>query len=109
VKLRALLVDDNDEFVASANRLLESRGIEVVGYAKNGSEALRLAAAHEPHLAFVDIERLDRAPADDTLKLAAARNEPASAPGTRRLAGETHGPGGGIVVRYGSNKRGATR
>jgi CheY-like chemotaxis protein len=41
--LRALLVDDNDEFLASAGRLLESQGIEVVGYAKNGSEALRLA------------------------------------------------------------------
>jgi CheY-like chemotaxis protein len=106
MKLRALLVDDNDEFLASASRLLESQGIEV---AKNGSEALRPAAAHEPHLALVDIERLDRAPADDTLKLAAARNEPASAPATRRLAGETHGPGGAIVVRYGSNERGATR
>jgi hypothetical protein len=42
--LRALLVDDNnDDFLASAGRLLESKGIEVVGYSKNGSEALRLA------------------------------------------------------------------
>ena len=56
MKLRALLVDDNEDFLASAGRLLESQGIEVVGYARSGAEALRLAAAHEPNLALVDIE-----------------------------------------------------
>jgi two-component system, NarL family, nitrate/nitrite response regulator NarL len=56
VKLRALLIDDNEEFLASAGRLLESQGIEVVGYAKSGEEALRLAEAHRPDLALVDIE-----------------------------------------------------
>jgi DNA-binding NarL/FixJ family response regulator len=56
VKLRALLVDDSDEFLASAGRLLESEGIEIVGYAKTGREALELAVALEPDLALVDIE-----------------------------------------------------
>jgi CheY-like chemotaxis protein len=56
--LRVLLVDDNDEFLASAGRLVESEGIEVVGYSKSGSEALRLARGRDkPHLALVDIER----------------------------------------------------
>jgi DNA-binding NarL/FixJ family response regulator len=56
VSLRALLVDDSEEFLASAGRLLESEGIEVVGYAKSGREALDLAVALEPDLALVDIE-----------------------------------------------------
>jgi DNA-binding NarL/FixJ family response regulator len=56
VKLRALLVDDSEEFLAAAGRLLESEGIEIVGYAKNGSEALELAVALQPNLALVDIE-----------------------------------------------------
>jgi DNA-binding NarL/FixJ family response regulator len=56
VKLRALLVDDSDEFLASAGRLLESEGIEIVGYANTGREALELAVALRPDLALVDIE-----------------------------------------------------
>jgi DNA-binding NarL/FixJ family response regulator len=56
VSLRALIVDDNEEFLASAGRLLESQGIEIVGYATSGSEALELAATLQPNLALVDIE-----------------------------------------------------
>lgn len=56
MKLRALLVDDSEEFLAAAGRLLESEGMEIVGYAKSGSEALELAAALEPNLALVDID-----------------------------------------------------
>jgi DNA-binding NarL/FixJ family response regulator len=56
VKLRAILVDDSDEFLASAGRLLESQGIEIVGYANTGAEAVELAATLKPHLALVDIE-----------------------------------------------------
>lgn len=56
VTLRCLLVDDSEEFLASAARLLESQGIEIVGHAKTGEEALALAAALEPDVALVDIE-----------------------------------------------------
>jgi DNA-binding NarL/FixJ family response regulator len=56
VKLRALLVDDSEEFLASAGRMLESEGIEIVGYAKTGREALELAVKLEPNVALVDIE-----------------------------------------------------
>jgi DNA-binding NarL/FixJ family response regulator len=56
VMLRCLIVDDSEEFLASAGRLLESQGVEVVASATNGAEALDLAAALQPDLALVDIE-----------------------------------------------------
>src|SRR3954447_21914697 len=56
VTLRCLLVDDSREFLTSATRLLESQGVEVVGRATNGREALRLALALAPDVALVDID-----------------------------------------------------
>ena len=54
--MRCLLIDDSPEFLASAARLLESQGIDVVGCATSTGEALELVAALEPNLALVDIE-----------------------------------------------------
>jgi two-component system, NarL family, nitrate/nitrite response regulator NarL len=56
VKLRSLIVDDNEAFLASARRLLDSQGVEIVGTATSGAEALALAAALLPDLALVDVE-----------------------------------------------------
>jgi two-component system, NarL family, nitrate/nitrite response regulator NarL len=56
VKLRCLIVDDNEEFLASAGRLLESQGIDVVGSATSGGEALELAEELQPDVTLVDIE-----------------------------------------------------
>jgi len=56
VKLRGLLVDDSETFILSARRLLESQGMEIVGTATGGAEALELAAALSPDLALVDVE-----------------------------------------------------
>jgi two-component system, NarL family, nitrate/nitrite response regulator NarL len=56
VKLRSLIVDDSEAFLASARRLLESQGVEIVGTATSGAEALDLAAALAPDLALVDVE-----------------------------------------------------
>jgi two-component system, NarL family, nitrate/nitrite response regulator NarL len=56
VKLRSLIVDDSEAFLASARLLLESQGMEIVGVATNGAEALELAAALSPDLALVDVE-----------------------------------------------------
>jgi two-component system, NarL family, nitrate/nitrite response regulator NarL len=56
VKLRTLIVDDNETFLLSARRLLESQGVEVVGTAMSGPAALELAAALSPDLALVDVE-----------------------------------------------------
>jgi CheY-like chemotaxis protein len=56
VALRCLIVDDNEEFLASASRLLESQGLEIVGLASSGQEALRLAEALRPEVALVDVQ-----------------------------------------------------
>jgi DNA-binding NarL/FixJ family response regulator len=56
VRTRYLLVDDSDEFAASATRLLESQGSEVVGRATTGAEALELVQALDPDAVLLDIE-----------------------------------------------------
>jgi DNA-binding NarL/FixJ family response regulator len=56
VKLRSLIVDDSETFLASARRLLESQSVEIVGTATSGAEALDLAVALSPDLALVDVE-----------------------------------------------------
>jgi DNA-binding NarL/FixJ family response regulator len=56
VKLRSLIVDDSETFLASARRLLESQGLEIVGTATSRAEALELATALSPDLALVDVE-----------------------------------------------------
>lgn len=57
--VRCLLIDDSPDFLASATRLLESQGIDVVGCATSTREALELVAALEPDVALVDIELAD--------------------------------------------------
>jgi DNA-binding NarL/FixJ family response regulator len=57
--VRCLLVDDSPEFLASATRLLESQGFEIVGRATRGAEALELAERLAPEVALVDIELAD--------------------------------------------------
>jgi DNA-binding NarL/FixJ family response regulator len=59
LKMRCLLVDDSPEFLASATRLLESQGFEIVGCASSGAEAVELATTLRPDLALVDIELAD--------------------------------------------------
>ena len=51
-----LLVDDSEDFLVSATRLLTLQGIRVVGRASSGAEALRLAEALSPDVALVDVE-----------------------------------------------------
>ena len=54
--MRCLIVDDSDEFVASASRLLGSQGLEIVACASSGDNALQLAGSLVPDVALVDIE-----------------------------------------------------
>jgi DNA-binding NarL/FixJ family response regulator len=54
--LRCLIVDDSEEFLASASRLLGSQGMFVVGCASTGDNALRLAGELNPDVALVDVE-----------------------------------------------------
>jgi two-component system, NarL family, nitrate/nitrite response regulator NarL len=53
---RTLIVDDSEQFLASAERLLSVGGVSVVGTARSGSEAVRLAEELRPDVALVDID-----------------------------------------------------
>jgi CheY-like chemotaxis protein len=56
VTVRALIVDDNAEFLTAARALLQREGVVVVAVASTGREALAAARAHQPHVALVDVE-----------------------------------------------------
>jgi len=53
--LRCLIVDDSEDFLASASSLLESQGLEIVARASSRAEALDLAETLEPDVALIDI------------------------------------------------------
>jgi two-component system, NarL family, nitrate/nitrite response regulator NarL len=55
VTVRCLIVDDNPRYGDEARRLLECEGVEVVGVAASGNEAVRLTESLAPDLALVDI------------------------------------------------------
>ena len=54
--MRVLIVDDNVEFLATAQRLLEQEGLVIVGLATTGAEALQLAKEHDPDVILVDVD-----------------------------------------------------
>jgi DNA-binding NarL/FixJ family response regulator len=56
VALRCLIVDDSEAFLASASRLLSSQGLEVIGRALSGAEALGMAKQLRPDVALVDVQ-----------------------------------------------------
>ncbi len=82
--LRCLIVDDNQVFLASASRLLSAQGLEVVGCALSGAEALRLVEELEPDVALVDVELGD----EDGLEL--ARRLAAKSQATRVILISSH-------------------
>jgi DNA-binding NarL/FixJ family response regulator len=84
VPLRCLVIDDSEEFLAAATRLLEAQGVEVVGSATSGAQALRLAAAEAPDVALVDIELGD----ENGAELATEMTE--DAPSTRVILISAH-------------------
>lgn len=55
VTVRAVIVDDNAEFLWAARSLLEREGITVVGVASTGADAIRSAQEHDPDVVLVDI------------------------------------------------------
>jgi CheY-like chemotaxis protein len=54
--LRALIVDDNATFLASANRLFEREGVVIVGMVSTGAEALRASEEQGPDVILVDVD-----------------------------------------------------
>jgi DNA-binding NarL/FixJ family response regulator len=76
-RVRCLLVDNNAEFMGAAERLLRSQGLEIVGCASSGEEALELVGTLAPDVALVDISLGEDDGFDLTGELVAR------APGTR--------------------------
>jgi two-component system, NarL family, nitrate/nitrite response regulator NarL len=56
VTFRCLIVDDSEGYLASAARLLESQGVEVVGRATSGEGAVGLIEALRPEVVLVDVD-----------------------------------------------------
>jgi DNA-binding NarL/FixJ family response regulator len=56
VPLRCLIVDDNSLFLEGAADLLRREGLEVVGVASNGADAIRLVTELQPDVTLVDID-----------------------------------------------------
>jgi signal transduction histidine kinase/DNA-binding NarL/FixJ family response regulator len=54
--LQCLIVDDSEEFLASASQLFSLQGVTVVGLASSGDEAVKLAAELGPDVVLVDVE-----------------------------------------------------
>jgi two-component system, NarL family, nitrate/nitrite response regulator NarL len=84
VVLRCIIVDDSEAFLASASRFLSAQGLEVVGRASCGAEALRLAQKLEPDVVLVDVQLGD----EDGLEL------------TRRLSVPVHAPRVILISSY---------
>lgn len=55
MSLRVLLADDHCLVRQGLRALLERAGFEVIGEASDGTEAVRLAQAHTPHVAVLDL------------------------------------------------------
>lgn len=55
MSLRCLIVDDNAEFLEAARELLQREGMDVVGVASTGADALQRAAELHPDVTLVDI------------------------------------------------------
>jgi two-component system, NarL family, nitrate/nitrite response regulator NarL len=84
VALRCLIVDDNEDFLSSASRLLESQGLDVVGRVSSGSDAVRLAASLRPEVVLLDVVLGE----EDGFKI--ARRLAATTPSTRVVLISTH-------------------
>jgi DNA-binding NarL/FixJ family response regulator len=75
VAVTVLIVDDHPAFRASARKLLELDGFEIVGEAADGASALELAGELDPELVLLDIALPDLSGFDVAEQLATARSK----------------------------------
>ena len=85
VPLRCLIVDDNALFLEGAADLLRREGLDVVGVASNGAEAIRLVTELRPDVTLVDIDLGD----EDGFELARRLND-ISAASSKVILVSTH-------------------
>ena len=74
--VRALIVDDNREFLHAAREMLEREGIDVVAVASTGAQALRCAGQHDPDVVLLDVGLGDESGFDVAVQLTAAGSRP---------------------------------
>jgi DNA-binding NarL/FixJ family response regulator len=65
-----LIVDDSAVYLDAARDHLERQGVTVIAIASTGDEALRMAAAHSPDFALVDVDLGDESGLDVARALA---------------------------------------
>jgi DNA-binding NarL/FixJ family response regulator len=73
MEIRCLVVDDNEAFLASAKRLLELQGLQVVGAVSTGAEAARVALELLANVALVDVDLDDESGFDVARLLTSAQ------------------------------------
>jgi CheY-like chemotaxis protein len=56
VDLRCLIVDDSQHFLRAASARLEQEGLQIVGVASTGAEALVRVAELRPDVTLIDVE-----------------------------------------------------
>ncbi|MGB2952286.1 MAG: response regulator transcription factor [Gaiellaceae bacterium] len=54
-RLRVLVADDHDLFAETLSLVLAAHGVEVVGRAADGEEAVRLARSEQPDVVLMDV------------------------------------------------------
>jgi two-component system nitrate/nitrite response regulator NarL len=74
--VRCLIVDDNQPFLNEARALLEREGIDIVGTATTGADALQKTAALQPEVILIDID-LGRESGFDVVRALAEAQSPA--------------------------------
>jgi DNA-binding NarL/FixJ family response regulator len=72
-----LIVDDHPSFRASARRMLEDAGYEVVGEAQDGNTGLEAARSLEPAVVLLDVQLPDLDGFDVAAELTSGDNPPA--------------------------------
>jgi DNA-binding NarL/FixJ family response regulator len=75
--MKVLIVDDHPSFRASARRMLEAEGFEVVAEAGTGAEALQAADAWRPELVLLDVHLPDAQGFEVAERLTANGSSPA--------------------------------
>jgi DNA-binding NarL/FixJ family response regulator len=75
--MKVLIVDDHPSFRASARRLLEADGYDVVAEAETGAEGIRTAVELDPELILLDVHLPDIDGFDVASRLTANGDAPA--------------------------------
>jgi DNA-binding NarL/FixJ family response regulator len=75
--MTVLIVDDHPSFRASARRMLEADGYEVIGEAEDGASAIAAARELQPEAVLLDIQLPDLDGFEVADRLAANRAAPA--------------------------------